>query len=55
MSLLYWSNLFKYLMDICKQFFNIIILPGTDITILDFMLWCLIIYLLLKTIYSIYK
>lgn len=55
MNLLYWSNLFKYLMDICRQFFNINILPGTDISILDFILWCLIIYLVLKAIYSIYR
>lgn len=49
-----WALVFKQLMDILMSFLRIVILPGTNITIMDVAIWSAILFLVLKAIFSLY-
>lgn len=40
MSVMYWARQFGSFVDMFMKFFEIEILPGTDISFLDIFLWC---------------
>lgn len=54
MSVYNWALLFKQLMDVVVSFFNIVVLPGTNITFMDIAIWGVIVFLLVKAIYEAY-
>lgn len=54
MSIYNWALLFKQLMNIVVSFFNIVVLPGTDITFMDIAIWGVIIFLLVKALLEVY-
>lgn len=49
-----WALVFKQLMDILMSFLQIVILPGTKITVLDIAIWSAITFLVMKALYSLY-
>ncbi len=49
-----WAFLFRDLLNMGYRFLKIVILPGTNITVLDFMIWGIIAYAVVKGLYTLF-
>ena len=55
MSVYNWALRFKYLMDLVTSFSKIEILPGSKVTVMDLIVWGLIISIVVKGLVSSYR
>lgn len=54
MSVYNWALKFKYLMDFIALFTQIEILPGSGVTVMDAIIWGIIIFIVVKALDSVY-
>lgn len=54
MSVYNWALKFKYLMDIIVSFTHIEILPGSGVTVMDAIIWGIIVFIVVKALDSVY-
>lgn len=54
MSVYNWALRFKYLMNLFTPFSQIEILPGSNVTIMDFIVGGLIVFIVVKGLVSLY-
>lgn len=55
MSIREWALQFKYLMGILYSFLQLVILPGTNIKIIDVAIWCVAVFIVVKILVSVGK
>ena len=54
MSVYNWALNFKYLMDVILSFAYIEILPGSGVTVIDAIVWGIIVFIVVKALDSVY-